>query len=439
MGNYILRRLGQALLTVLGVMIITFMLFRGMPGDVAAANLGPKADELRKAQWRHNHGYDRPLLINVHRALLFSDNTSGEHSFEVRDGERNALATALALARADGETGKNTLMGRYIALLSPKTPIAELTANRPLAAGPNDRQVQALQTTFLLADGGEITVDFTGAGTAGELIARVKDAPGNNGRLTCRISDWSATDVVKSQFFAHLWNSISFQARSFKDNQTLWEIVRQRGPASLSVQIPALALEWFLGLGVAAFVAYYRGSRFDKAVVFLCVLGMCVPFLAFMILGQMAMFAVSPAHAYGAAHKSNVYVPVAIMVIAGLGGQVRFYRTVILDEVNRDYVRTAFAKGVSLPSVLFKHVLKNCMLPVLTSLILAIPFLIMGGLLVETFFGIPGLGDLMITSINDRNEPIMTSLVFLTAVIYTVGILITDVCYAVFDPRIRLR
>jgi peptide/nickel transport system permease protein len=173
--------------------------------------------------------------------------------------------------------------------------------------------------------------------------------------------------------------------------------------------------------------------------VFLSVLGMCVPFLAFMIYGQWLMFNTAPSRAYGLFYRSNIYVPVLIMTIAGLGGSVRFYRTVILDEVNRDYVRTARAKGAPLTSILFVHVLKNCMLPILTNLILAIPFLIMGSLLVETYFGIPGLGDLTISSITNRDEPILNAMVFLTAVIYTLGVTLTDISYAVFDPRVRLR
>jgi peptide/nickel transport system permease protein len=127
------------------------------------------------------------------------------------------------------------------------------------------------------------------------------------------------------------------------------------------------------------------------------------------------------------------------MVLANLGGEVRFYRTVILDETNRDYVRTARAKGVPLPTILFRHVIKNCMLPILTSLIMAIPFLILGNLLLESYFGVPGLGELMMTAINERNEPILSGLVFLTALIYTLGVLLTDLSYAFFDPRIRLR
>ncbi|MFQ5454541.1 MAG: ABC transporter permease subunit, partial [Candidatus Zixiibacteriota bacterium] len=99
----------------------------------------------------------------------------------------------------------------------------------------------------------------------------------------------------------------------------------------------------------------------------------------------------------------------------------------MLDETGRDYVRTARAKGVPLPAVMFRHILRNCMLPILTNLILAIPFLIMGSLLLETFFGIPGLGDLLLSSITNRDEPIVSGLTFLTALIYTVGILLTDI------------
>ena len=158
-----------------------------------------------------------------------------------------------------------------------------------------------------------------------------------------------------------------------------------------------------------------------------------------MIYGQWLMFLVAPSHAYGVFYRANVYVPIIITAVAGLGGSVRFYRTIILDEINRDYVRTARAKGAPLSSVLFKHVLKNCMLPILTNLILAIPFLMMGNLLAESYFGIPGLGDLMLTSINGRDEPILSGLVFLASLIYTVGLLLTDMSYAIFDPRIRLK
>ncbi|MFP4141518.1 MAG: ABC transporter permease, partial [Phycisphaerae bacterium] len=190
---------------------------------------------------------------------------------------------------------------------------------------------------------------------------------------------------------------------------------------------------------ISSVVAYYRGGLIDKLGVFLSVLGMCIPYLIYMIAGQAIVFEFAPQRAYGLGSPANIYVPVAIAVFAGVGGQVRFYRTVILDEIHRDYVRTARAKGVPLPGILFRHVLKNCMLPILTSLVVSIPFLILGSLLLERFFGIPGLGSLMVNSVSDRDVPMITGLTFLTSVIYVISLLLTDILYAVFDPRVRLR
>jgi peptide/nickel transport system permease protein len=189
----------------------------------------------------------------------------------------------------------------------------------------------------------------------------------------------------------------------------------------------------------ACLVAYYRGGFIDKFTVFVTVLGMCIPYLAYMLLGQWIMFNIAPKFAAGLASPAAIYVPVAIAVVAGLGGSVRFYRVVILNEINKDYVRTARAKGVPLPAILFKHVLKNCMLPILTEVISEIPFLIMGALLLEKFFGVPGLGDLFLTSITSRDVPIITGLTYFTTILYVVSLLLTDILYAVFDPRIRLQ
>ncbi len=200
------------------------------------------------------------------------------------------------------------------------------------------------------------------------------------------------------------------------------EIIRQRARYSLSITVPALAMGWAAAMVVSCLVAYYRGTWIDRVGVFLSVLGMCVPYLAYMVIGQWLVFELSPPLAFGLRSRVNIYIPVIIAVLAGLGANVRFYRTVILDEVNRDYVRTAMAKGVPMPTVMFHHVLKNCMLPILTNLVLAIPFLILGSLLLERFFGIPGLGGLMLSSIMDRDVPIVTGLTFLTAVIYTAGL-----------------
>jgi peptide/nickel transport system permease protein len=125
-------------------------------------------------------------------------------------------------------------------------------------------------------------------------------------------------------------------------------------------------------------------------------------------------------------------------VLAGIGGSVRFYRTVILEEVNQDYVRTARAKGVGESRVLFRHVLKNASIPILTSTVTAIPSLVLGSLLIESFFNIPGLGSLTVDAIQSQDFAVVRAMVFLGTVLYIIGLVLTDISYALFDPRVRL-
>lgn len=462
MGSYILRRLVQSALTVLGVMVITFLLFRVIAGDVSASFISEKSKASQRAEWKHNYGYDRPELFNVHRRLEIIDRTTGTSPLSMRDVRGSRLADALAMFPAnkddlaeatplDGQPPARMLIGRYARWLKPDDAIAQIAAGHPAkstAAAPATATAPSSQPAsapdgpaiqFTLTDGSTLIVPTDNLTTVGQLMDRIRSTSGNDGRLVARLSQWSVADLLDSQFFHHLKNSVTFNTRSLKDNRPLLQIIRDHAPYSLAITVPAMVLGWLLDLALASLVAYYRGRAIDHIVVFLSVIGMCVPILAFMMYGQYLMFQLWPRHAYGVFYPVNVYVPIAIMVVAGLGPSVRFYRTVILDETSRDYVRTARAKGVSGPGIMFRHVLRNCMLPILTSLVMSIPFLIMGNLLMETYFGIPGLGDLMVTSINERNEPILNGLVFLLSLVYTLGVLITDLSYAVFDPRIRLQ
>ena len=484
-GAYILRRLGWSLLTIFGVMVLTFYLFRVVGGDIASSWVGQKASRRQRIEWEHRNGYDRPLWINIHSRLVVLDQAGGEEPLDVSEASKGTQALeALALVLPTGEEIRElglqkeaaanqpatrplkaaesqqmvrALVGRFVWRLDRRTPVVapkdrpNLTDGVPLRIPPRPIQPQApppapappadgpVLLAFSLSDGSKLVVDLAGVRTAGDILDRVNDHPDNRGRLKAMISDWHWDDLPRSQFFHHLYVSATFESVSLADGRKLTRIIGDHMGFSLSIMVPAMAIGWFLDLIIASFVAYYRGSLADRIGVFVAVLGMCIPILAFMMVGQQLMFAWHPEHAYGVAHRVNVYLPVAILVIAGMGASVRFYRTVILDETHRDYVRTAKAKGVPLPNILFKHVLKNCMLPILTSLVMAIPFLIMGNLLLETYFGIPGLGDVLYTSWNERNEPILNGLVFLSSVMYTVSVLITDLSYAVFDPRIRLQ
>ena len=130
--------------------------------------------------------------------------------------------------------------------------------------------------------------------------------------------------------------------------------------------------------------------------------------------------------------------PAIIGVIGGIGSGTRWYRTLFLEEINKDYVRTARAKGLSETRVLFRHVLKNALIPILTGVVVILPLLFMGSLITESFFGIPGLGSYTIDAINSQDFAIVRSMVFLGSVLYILGLLMTDISYTLVDPRVRL-
>jgi peptide/nickel transport system permease protein len=441
MMRYITRRLVQAVFTVLGVMLLTFVLFRVIAGDVSTAYVNQKLGAEARQAFYEKHKLDRPGIFNFHSRLVITDNTTGTHTFEILDQGGSVAARALNLHLSPGRQSaaetRARLAGRLVFALSPATPLASMTDGKALVSPKADSAMPAW--SIQLGDGTCFTLDLKNVRTCGDLCTALAACPGNGGKLTAEISKWSMANLFDSQFFWHLWENVTFTGKSYATNQSLLEIVRERGKFSLCITVPAMVLTWLFAMVISCFVAFYRDTWIDKFGVFFTVLGMCIPYLAYMLLGQWLMFKIAPAYAAGLAHPSSIYVPVFIAVIAGLGAEVRFYRTIILNEINKDYVRTARAKGVPLPSILFVHVLKNCMLPILTDLITYIPFLILGSLLLERFFGIPGLGDLLLTSITSRDVPIITGLTFLTAILYVVSLLATDVLYAVFDPRIHLK
>jgi peptide/nickel transport system permease protein len=445
MSRYVLRRLVLAAFTVFGVMLLTFILFRVIAGDVSVAYVNQKLGSEARHAFYEKHKLDRPAVFNYHRRIEFVDQTTGGGVFSAVDEHGSAAAKGLELhlVSVDGEgaEGKLALAGQLVFALSPETPIGKLTGDEPLvvqAEVPDSGAPPVPSTVFRLSDGSSFSVPIGAFETCGLLLEAINGADGNSGKLIARLSEWSVGNLFDAQFFWHLKENLTFSGRSYATEQTLLEIIGERAKFSLALTIPAMALGWLVAMVISVFVAYYRDTWIDRLGVFLSVLGMCVPYLAYMLLGQLIMFKIAPKVAIGLSHPVSIYVPVLIAVVAGTGGAVRFYRTVILDEINRDYVRTARAKGVALPTILFVHVLRNCMLPILTNLISSIPFLIMGSLLLERFFGIPGLGDLMLSSITSRDVPIITGLTFLTSVLYVTSLLVTDVLYAVFDPRIRL-
>lgn len=218
----------------------------------------------------------------------------------------------------------------------------------------------------------------------------------------------------------------------------IWE----RMWASLTIAVPTFLLGLLVNITISMIVAYYRGTYVDFWGTILAVIIMSVSQLFYIIGGQWLfgkVFRLFPISGYdsGVELLKFVILPVVIGIISGIGGGIRFYRTIFLEEINRDYVRTARAKGLSEGVVLFKHALKNAMIPILTNVVFAIPLLFMGSLVMEAFFAIPGLGSFTIEAIQAQDFAIVRSMVYLGAVLYIVGLLMTDISYTLVDPRIR--
>jgi peptide/nickel transport system permease protein len=221
------------------------------------------------------------------------------------------------------------------------------------------------------------------------------------------------------------------------------EISLRMGP-SLAVAVPVFALGLFAAIAFALLLVYFRASYLDFAGVVLCVAMMSISGLFYIIGGQWLVSKVwhlvpISGYAEGLTAARFVVLPVLVSVLAGLGSSARWYRTIFLEEYTRDYVRTARAKGLSERLVLFRHVLRNALIPILTGAVVAIPTLFMGSLLIEAFFGIPGLGSYTIDAINAQDFAVVRAMVFIGSALYIVGLLLTDISYTLADPRIRLQ
>lgn len=245
-------------------------------------------------------------------------------------------------------------------------------------------------------------------------------------------------DVVKSAF------TFDF-GKSWSTKQYISEMIIQGAIPSLTLTIPAFIIATFISIVFAVIVAYYRGKGIDLFIRVTCIAMMSISSLAYILFFQqilaadLGLFEIA-GYEYGFPNfLYYVTLPIIIWVILSLGPDIRFYRTLILDEIYQDYVRTARAKGLSEKKILFKHVLRNSLIPITTYLVVQLPFLILGSLLLESFFSIPGLGGMIIAAINSSDFPVIKAMTVLSAVAYVIFTLIQDVIYTIVDPRVKLK
>jgi len=228
-----------------------------------------------------------------------------------------------------------------------------------------------------------------------------------------------------------------------EDKRDIAAEIRQRMWPSLALAVPVFLVGLAVCISFALLLAFFRATYVDFWGVVLCVAMMSVSTLFYIIGGQYVaskLWHLVPISGYagGLDAARFLVLPVTIGVISGVGASSRWYRTLFLEEMGRDYVRTARAKGLAETAVMFRHVLKNAMIPILTGAVVVIPLLFLGSLLQESFFGIPGLGSYTIEAIQSQDFAVVRAMVFLGSVFYIVGLILTDLSYTLVDPRVRL-
>lgn len=249
--------------------------------------------------------------------------------------------------------------------------------------------------------------------------------------------------ITHTVFFEKSISMFVFEFGRADDGRDIAQEIKSRMVPSLAIALPVFVLGLIVYITFALLMVFFRATYIDFWGVVLCVALMSVSSLFYIIAGQ---FVISklwhwiPISGYGTGLDATKFIvlPVMIGVISSAGANVRWYRTIFLEEMNKEYVRTARAKGLSERIVLLKHVFKNALIPILTGAVVVVPLLFLGSLLVESFFGIPGLGSYTIDAINSQDFAIVRAMVFLGSALYIVGLILTDVSYTLADPRIRV-
>lgn len=276
-----------------------------------------------------------------------------------------------------------------------------------------------------------------------DAIAQWKAERGYDKPLFVNSAERGLRGFTETVFFQKSLKMFTLDFGRADDGRDIAREIRARMGPSLAVALPTFLLSLFLTVCLALLLVFFRATYLDFWGVVASVAMMSVSGLFYIIGGQWLvskLWHLVPISGYdpGLDSARFLLLPVVVSVVAGMGAATRWYRTIFLEEISRDYVRTARAKGLSELAVLFRHVLHNAMIPILTGVVVVIPSLFMGSLLVESFFGIPGLGSYTIDAINAQDFAVVRAMVFIGSVLYVIGLILTDISYTLVDPRVRL-
>lgn len=276
-----------------------------------------------------------------------------------------------------------------------------------------------------------------------EAILRWEQSHGYNKPLFYNPSAPGLEKLTDTLFVTKSLSLLTFNFGLSDDGRNINEDVKQRMWPSFALAAPTLFFGVVINIALALLMVFFRSTYLEISGVITCIVLMSISGLFYIIVGQYwvgKVMQIVPISGYAPGWQaiSFLALPVAIGVLSGIGTGVRWYRAIFLEEMGKDYVRTGRAKGLSELKVLSRHVLGNAMLPILTGIVVIIPSLFLGSLLMESFFGIPGLGSYTIDAIKQQDYAVVRSMVYLGSVLYIVGLILTDISYTLFDPRVRL-
>ncbi len=432
MLSYILRRTAYSMLVIVGVMLLTFVLFRFAAGDPAEILLGKNPSPFEVEQLRKDLSSDKPLFwgnwqkTEIFRSVRFNEKkeysgmkTEGAAEYckgflKISGGKlsftRNFELANTKLAASIVFRGTFAIQGKIYFSSSWENKFIELQDSRETLIIETDRTLEVKHVEFY----------------------REYKTPWDSQLLASFREIMSFTDTFPFLSFLNF-------GKTLQTKEDIRHILWRGMWPSLFLMLPIFLGELFLGIALALVSTAFRGKWVDRAIVITSVAGMSVSYLVFIIFGQWYLgyyFNWFPVWGYGS--TKYLLLPVIIGIVCGLGGGVRFYRTVFVNELNREYLRTALAKGCTPYSVYCRHLLGNAMIPIITRATTLLPFLFTGSLLLESFFGIPGLGYAGINALMNSDLQMIKSLVIVTAFIFVFVNLLSDIAYAWADPRVRL-
>ena len=392
MTGYILRRLGCSCLIVLGVVFFTFLLFNLAAGDPAAAALGKNAAPREIEDFRRELGADLPLFF----------------------GRR---------CRTEAFPGGET----------PDAPDSPRTLRRAFAS-PD------LIAVCRLSDGSAVETAVPAAATEFTL------PPG------CRSAEFYRLqrNPFRSQFFRALGEILHFRrefpfveffdfGRTITTREEVRSVIARGIGPSLALMLPVFFGEIAFGILFALIAAAWKDHLPDRLLVVLSVAGMSVSYLVVIILGQWLFgYRLGWFPLWGFEGVGHLLLPVAVGILSGIGGNLRFFRTVFVNELAGGYLRTAAAKGASTASIYGRHLLRNASLQIITRAGSGLPFLFTGSLLLESFFGIPGLGFAGVDALYNSDLQLLKAIVVMSSLLFVAINLLADLAYAWADPRVRL-